>query len=268
MTVSGKHRGAHSIAETVFNAIANEFPDADRMVVHRLGMDTSGLLILAKTLDAVRGLHTLFRTRTVERRYEALVCGHVPRDRGLVDLPLMRCYEHPPYMRISTDEHQEALLGLDPAVVGKQILEAPKESLTKYEVISRHELNGQPVTRVTLTSLSGRTHQLNVHLAALGHPIVGDTVYGCAGADDLYSCSIDDDDDKINKLDGTAAPNGGLTEDELRYLVAHNKQRSTLEQQQEAARTVQGQPQVHAKSLKFRHPVLKQDIVLESETPF
>jgi tRNA pseudouridine32 synthase/23S rRNA pseudouridine746 synthase len=258
LTVSGKH-GAHSIAETVFTAISNEFPDADRMVVHRLGMDTSGLLILAKTLDAVRGLNTLFRTRTVERRYEALVCGHVPRDRGIVDLPLMRCYEYPPYVRISTEEHQEALLGLDPSVVGKQILEAPKESLTKYEVISREELGGQLVTRVTLTSLSGRTHQLNVHLAALGHPIAGDTVYGCGAAAD---------DDFNNKLDGTAAPNGGLTDDELRYLVAHNKQRSTLEQQREAARAVHGRPQVHARSLKFRHPVWKRDIVLESETPF
>lgn len=227
------------------------------MIVHRLGMDTSGLLILAKTLDAVRGMNTLFRTRTIERRYEAIVCGHLARDRGIVDLPLMRCYEHPPYVRISTDEHQEVLLGLDPNVVGKQILEPPKDSLTKYEVISREELGGQPVTRVTLASLSGRTHQLNVHLAALGHPIAGDTVYGCCdGGDSVGS-------------DGTsAAPNGGLTDDELRYFVANNNQRATMEQQRGAAREANGRPLVHAKSLKFRHPVLKQDIVLNSETPF
>jgi len=250
LTVSGRD-GAHSIAEIVYEAIATEFPDCDRMVVHRLGMDTSGLLILAKTVDAVRGMNAVFRTRTIERRYEALVCGHVKRDRGLVDLPLMRCYEHPPYMRISTEEHQEALIGLDPDVVGKKVLEPPKESLTKYEVIAREELGGQPVTRVTLTSLSGRTHQLNTHLAALGHPIVGDTVYGC-GEDGG---------------DTTAASNGGLRDDELQYLVS-NKQRANLEQQQKAAAAAKGRPLVHAKSLKFRHPVLKKDVVLESEAQF
>jgi len=249
LTVSGKDGANNSIAQTVYeyaNATV-ELPDCDRMVVHRLGMDTSGLLVLAKTLDAVRGLQAHFRARTIERRYEALVCGHVPRDRGLIDLPLMRCYEHPPYMRVSTEEHQEALIGLEADVVGKKILEQPKESLTKYEVVAREELEGQPVTRVILTSISGRTHQLNTHLAALGHPIVGDTVYGC---------------------EGSAAPNGGLTTDELKYL-APNKQRASVELQKAINQVAApGGPRVHAKSLKFRHPVIKKDVVLESEAPF
>ena len=247
LTVSGKN-GANSLAQAVFAALDGEceLADCDRMVVHRLGFDTSGLLVFAKTMDAVRGMNTIFRTRTIERKYEALVCGHVKRDRGIVDLPLMRCYEHPPYMRISTEEHQEALIGLDPDVVGKKVLEQPKESLTKYEVIAREELGGQPVTRLTLTSISGRTHQLNTHMAAFGHPIVGDTTYG---------------------LNGRAAPNGGLTDSELKYL-APNKSRATPEQQKGANAAASDGPKVHAKSLKFRHPVTKNDVVLQSEAPF
>merc|ERR1719263_549566 len=116
---------------------------ADRMVVHRLGMDTSGLIVFAKTLAAVRGMNELFRTRSVDRKYEALVCGHVEKDQGMINLPVMRDYEFPPYMRISTDDHQRILLGVDPEEVGsKKLFEAPKESLTKYEVISREELDG------------------------------------------------------------------------------------------------------------------------------
>merc|ERR1712071_239925 len=104
------------------------------------------------------------------------------KDSGLINLPLMRDYEFPPFMRVSTEAHQHALLDLDAEQLKlKKILDMPKESLTKYEVISREELNGLPVTRVALTSMSGRTHQLNVHLAAFGHPIVGDATYGIDG---------------------------------------------------------------------------------------
>jgi len=247
LTVSGKD-GANSLAQTVFSACLEDckLADCDRMVVHRLGFDTSGLLVFAKTLEAVRGMNTIFRSRKIERKYEALLCGHVKRDRGIIDLPLMRCYEHPPYMRISTEEHQEALISLDPEVLGKKLLEQPKQSLTKYEVIAREELGGEPVTRVTLTSISGRTHQLNTHLAAFGHPIVGDSTYG---------------------LNGIAAPNGGLTDSELKYL-APNQHRATPEQQEGANAAAGNFPKVHAKSLKFRHPVSKEDVILQSDVPF
>jgi tRNA pseudouridine32 synthase/23S rRNA pseudouridine746 synthase len=215
------------------------------MVCHRLGMDTSGLMMFAKTMDAVRGLNTIFRTRKIERKYIALVCGHVKKDRGLIDLPLMRDYEFPPFVRVSTDDRQKLLVDLDHEVVGKKLLEAPKDSLTKYEVISREELDGLPVTRVALTSISGRTHQLNVHLAAFGHPIVGDTVYG---------------------INGSAAPNGGLTEKEAQWL-APNKNRAD-DDVQKAIAAVAEKACVHAISLRFRHPVTKEDVFLESDAPF
>lgn len=237
-----------SLAQAVFDAVGCEMGRMDMMVVHRLGMDTSGLMVFAKTMDALRGMNEVFRTRSIERKYEALVCGHMEKDSGLINLPIMRDYEFPPFMRISTEAHQRALLNLDPEKLKqKKILDLPKESLTKYEVISREELNGLPVTRVALTSITGRTHQLNCHLAALGHPIVGDSTYG---------------------IDGDAAANGGLTLAEQDALVP-NSSRASEELQRRIARDANGKMNcVHAKSLQFQHPCTGEDIAFVADTPF
>jgi 23S rRNA-/tRNA-specific pseudouridylate synthase len=125
------------------------------MVVHRLGMDTSGLVVFARTDLALRQMNLLFRTRKVTREYEALLCGSVGES-GEIDLPLMRDYEFPPFMRVSSDDHQRALIGLDADEVGRKLLEHPKDSVTKYAVIGQEEFGGQPVTRVSLTSVTGR----------------------------------------------------------------------------------------------------------------
>mmetsp|Transcript_15972 Transcript_15972/g.30395 ORF Transcript_15972/g.30395 Transcript_15972/m.30395 type:complete len:354 (-) Transcript_15972:49-1110(-) len=237
LCVPGKD-GFPNLAEAVYESFSCEMGGADKMVVHRLGMDTSGLVVFAKTMLAVRGMNTVFRTRKIERKYEALVSGHVEKDEGMINLPLMRDYENPPFMRVSTDAHQQALAGLDAADVGKKLLEQPKDSLTKYEVISREEYEGKPVTRVSLTSISGRTHQLNVHMAAFGHPIVGDSTYGAGG---------------------DAAPNGGLTAAELDSLVSNPNRAESVSAPSAC---------VHAKSLKFRHPVTKEEVSLSSDAPF
>jgi 23S rRNA-/tRNA-specific pseudouridylate synthase len=234
-----------SLAGAISDAFGCALASPDQMVVHRLGMDTSGLIVLAKTMDAVRGMNAVFRNRMIERKYEALVCGVVEKESGLIDLPIMRDCAHPPYVRISTDEQQNALVDLDPEVVGKKLLELPKESITKYEVVAREEFDGQPVTRLTLTSISGRYHQLNVHLAAFGHPIVGDTTYG---------------------INGAAAANGGLSEEESASLLP-NPSRATVEVQQAVARAA-SVPCVHAKSLKFRHPVTDEEISLICDAPW
>jgi tRNA pseudouridine32 synthase/23S rRNA pseudouridine746 synthase len=247
LTVAGKVKENPNLAQAVYDAINADLPTCDHMVVHRLGMDTSGLIVLAKNMDAVRGLNGVFRERKVERQYEALVSGTVAMDEGLISLPLMRDYEFPPYVRISTDDHQGALLHLEAADVGKKLLEGPKESITKYEVVSREEFNGRPVTRVKLTSISGRYHQLNAHLAAFGHPIVGDAVYG---------------------INGEACPNGGLTEEELKEL-AYNPNRVTEDIQLEIAEAAKDMPAcVHAKYIKFRHPVTMETLEFQTGSPF
>lgn len=250
LTIPGKDKSVPSLAQTVYENIpTSELPTPDHMVVHRLGMDTSGLIMMAKSKAAVRELNGLFRERKVDRRYEALVAGHMEKDEGMICLPIMRDYERPPFVRISTDEHQWRLVDLRPEDVDKKILEGPKESLTKYEVVSREFLSGQPVTRVTLTSISGRYHQLNVHLAAFGHPIVGDNVYGS---------------------NGDALANGGLRDDELEQLIP-NPNRATAEEQRLINEIVNANnmpPCVHAKYIKFTHPHTKKIHEFSTQSPF
>eukprot|EP00581_Thalassiosira_minuscula_P004921 CAMPEP_0183741788 /NCGR_PEP_ID=MMETSP0737-20130205/63047_1 /TAXON_ID=385413 /ORGANISM="Thalassiosira miniscula, Strain CCMP1093" /LENGTH=365 /DNA_ID=CAMNT_0025977239 /DNA_START=81 /DNA_END=1178 /DNA_ORIENTATION=- len=241
LTVPGKHDNP-SLNKAAFERFGCESNRMDKMVVHRLGMDASGLVVFARTNAALRELNTSFRTRKVARKYEVLVCGHVANDNGMINLPLMRDYECPPYMRVSTEEHQRALIGLDPVEVGKKILESPKPSLTEYEVIAREELDGKDVTRLALTSISGRTHQLNVHCAAIGHPIVGDTIYGYGGE---------------------AAANGGLDQQELPEGSASE------ELQKEITEAMTGKPMcVHAKSISFEHPITRDELSFECEAPF
>jgi RluA family pseudouridine synthase len=240
LCVPGKENNP-SLSQAVFDAFGCESGRADKMVVHRLGMDTSGLVIFARTDAALRAMNTLFRTRKVTRKYEALVCGNIEGDEGMINMPLMRDYEFPPYMRVSTDEHQRALIGLDADEVGKKLLENPKESLTKYEVVGREEMGGEKVTRVHLTSISGRTHQLNVHCAALGHPIVGDKVYG---------------------INGEAAANGGLAE-------GTSASRASVESQEKIAAAAADKSMcVHAKVISFEHPVTGEKLSFASNAPF
>jgi len=245
LTVPGKE-GNPSLGGAVFSKYGCESGSVDKMIVHRLGMDTSGLVVFARTDAALRNMNTLFRTRKITREYEALVCGKVSNDCGTIDLPLMRDYEYPPYMRVSTDARQQALVGLDVGAVGKKILESPKDSLTEYAVVSHEDVDAagakQDVTRVKLTSVSGRTHQLNVHCAAIGHPIVGDGVYGYGGE---------------------AAPNGGLSDSELPDDAADE------ETQKAIAGAFEGKSMcVHAKSLSFEHPVTKEKLSFECPGPF
>ena len=257
--------GIPSLAQTVYEKCRKEkslkVNSMDQMVVHRLGMETSGLVVFTKTMDSLRGMNTLFRTRSVTRQYEALVCGHVQKvdattnreEFGWITLPLMRDFECPPFMRISTDQLQEVLIGLDPDVVGKRLLEAPKASLTKYEIVSRENLSAPgsdakfPVTRLTLTAITGRTHQLNVHLAAFGHPIVGDKIYG---------------------FDGDALPNGGL---DVAIREKNNPTRASEDLQEQIAAVAEAKGMnmcAHAKYLSFRHPITTEDISFSSSAPF
>jgi len=230
-----------SLNQAVFDVFGSVNLSMDKMVVHRLGMETSGLVVFARTMEALRGLNTAFRTRKAVRKYEALLCGHVEDDSGEISMPLMRDYTNPPYMRVSTDEHQKALVELEkqaslPPHIAKKILENPKSSITLYDVVSREELAGNAVTRVSLTSVTGRTHQLNVHCAAFGHPIAGDRVYG---------------------LNGEASPNGGLDDVE-----------GASTSLQEAVNAASDSMCIHAKSLSFAHPISGESLNFESPSSF
>jgi tRNA pseudouridine32 synthase/23S rRNA pseudouridine746 synthase len=143
------------------------YPEA--LIVHRLDMATSGLLLLARGAAMQRSLSMAFEARRVHKRYEALVAGELagPAE-GEVDLPLSADWPNRPRQQV---DHQSG-----------------KPSLTRYRVQSRSE--GQ--TRLELEPVTGRTHQLRVHMLALGHPIIGDALYGGRPAERLYlhACAL------------------------------------------------------------------------------
>ncbi|MFN3305400.1 MAG: RluA family pseudouridine synthase [Roseateles sp.] len=126
------------------------YPDA--LVVHRLDQATSGLLLFARGADAQRALSAAFAERRVDKVYVAVVAGHLQGE-GLIDLPLAADWPNRPRQQV---DHQHG-----------------KPSQTRWRVLG-HE---GPHTRVRLEPLTGRSHQLRVHLAALGHAILGDALY-------------------------------------------------------------------------------------------
>ena len=137
---------------------------ADALVVHRLDMATSGLMLMARGPAAQRALARAFARREIDKRYVAVVAGRMAREPGSgwaeIDLPLGADWPARPRQKV------------DP-VHGKP-------SLTRYRVLDRQGDAGAARTRVELQPLTGRTHQLRVHLMAIGHPIVGDTLYAPA----------------------------------------------------------------------------------------
>ena len=141
-------------ADCVASRIQARYPDA--RVVHRLDMATSGLMVFGLGLDAQRALGRAFETRRVDKRYEAVVAGHLLPELGHVDLPLICDWPNRPRQMV---DHERG-----------------KPASTHWHVLT-HEPTGAH-TRVALHPITGRSHQLRVHLWSLGHPILGDELYG------------------------------------------------------------------------------------------
>jgi tRNA pseudouridine32 synthase/23S rRNA pseudouridine746 synthase len=127
----------------------------DALIVHRLDMATSGLMLFARGASAQRRLSDAFAQRDVHKRYVAVVDGLVAQDSGEIDLPLIADWPNRPLQKVD-------------AVAGKP-------SLTRWRVLERDPL--QHTTRVELEPVTGRAHQLRLHLRELGHPILGDALY-------------------------------------------------------------------------------------------
>ncbi|NOX74534.1 MAG: RNA pseudouridine synthase [Alphaproteobacteria bacterium] len=149
LSVPGK-AGEH--ADCLESRVKAEFGDA--LLVHRLDMDTSGLMVFALNKAAQRHLGLQFERRHMEKTYVAEVAGVVEGDVGEVDLPLIVDWPNRPLQKVC--------------------FETGKTALTRWQVIGR----GHGQTRLRLFPKTGRSHQLRVHLREIGHPILGDRFYG------------------------------------------------------------------------------------------
>ena len=131
------------------------------LLVHRLDRDTSGVVILAKSPEVQMFLKKQFQDRTTHKTYFAVVSGRPKLDEAKIDLPIARDLKHPTMFRIDPNG---------------------KESETYYKVLKSND----KYSLVELRPTTGRTHQLRVHLKYLGHPILGDPLYGTEKVDRLY----------------------------------------------------------------------------------
>ncbi len=136
-------------------------------IVHRLDKDTSGVIVIARTVEALRSLSAQFKNRTVKKRYLALVMGVIRKGSGTIEAPLGRHVKERMKISVHTNKAREAV--------------------TLFKVKERYK----NATLVEVEIKTGRTHQIRVHMAHIGHPVLGDRVYGGAKAarlnDDVIS---------------------------------------------------------------------------------
>ena len=143
-------RGAH-LADCLISRVQVAFPTA--LLVHRLDRDTSGVMVFGLTPHAQRGLSMQFEKRTTRKTYVARITGHLQPKTGEVDLPLIVDWDNRPRQKVCH--------------------ETGKPALTLWRI----QRYGEGETRVRLSPKTGRSHQLRVHMLALGHPIIGDPLY-------------------------------------------------------------------------------------------
>lgn len=169
-------RGAH-LADCLLSRIRAAFPEA--LLVHRLDRDTSGVMVFALDPAAQRHLGLQFERRHVRKTYVARVWGHVAEASGSVELPLAVDWPNRPRQKVDFAHGRAAETG--------------------WRVLRRAP---DGTTRLRLTPVTGRSHQLRVHMAALGHPILGDPLYATGPARDFPRLMLHAESLRLRHPDG------------------------------------------------------------------
>jgi tRNA pseudouridine32 synthase / 23S rRNA pseudouridine746 synthase len=169
LTVPGK---GEELADCLISRLHSVYPDA--LLVHRLDRDTSGVIVFALTRHAQRELSAQFEARKTRKAYRARLWGRLEPKEGTVDLPLIVDWPNRPLQHV------------DP--------ENGKPAQTDWKVLGYEG----DITRVRLSPLTGRSHQLRVHMQALGHPILGDPLYATGPARDFPRLMLHAESLRIN----------------------------------------------------------------------
>lgn len=151
--------GRHPLnRDSVIARLLSDYSTAS--IVHRLDFDTSGIMVIPLTKPALSHISRQFQAREVSKNYTAVVNGLVKQDNGVIDLPIAADQDNRPRYKICPTDG--------------------KPSMTEYRVISRDAVAN--TTRISLHPITGRSHQLRLHMQALGHPILGCEFYAHAEA--------------------------------------------------------------------------------------
>ena len=161
------HAGAGRQDKNLVNGLLARYPELANLepaerpgIVHRLDADTSGLMVVARTTEASAALSAAIKAREVQRYYIALVAGRLPLARGgIIDQPIGR---HP------RNRTRQA------------VVPDGRPARTRFFPLTHYWTDGKPLTLVQLKLETGRTHQIRVHMNAIGYPVVGDPTYGVA----------------------------------------------------------------------------------------
>ena len=161
LTVPGK---TEDLQDCLINRLVKLEPKT--LLIHRLDRDTSGILAFGLSKWGQKTISRQFQERQTDKTYQAVVAGTLEGE-GTIEVPVVYDPSRPP-LHIADPAHN-------------------KPAITHWQAIEHFNIQGQPVTRVKLTPITGRSHQLRVHMQYLGHPIIGDTLYATPEQQQLSS---------------------------------------------------------------------------------